>query len=133
MTLRPTILDPQVESGIRRLVRELQAIPGLGWVTYSGVEFAANVAMFLPLGLLVIAWRGRWWHGILGGLVLSAGIETWQLFMLPGRVADVRDLVADTLGAALGVGVATVSRRWLERSQEAHSPRHRKVIDSPPQ
>ncbi len=31
--------------------------------------------MFLPLGLLVIAWRGRWWHGILGGLLLSAGIK----------------------------------------------------------
>ncbi|MBB3158771.1 glycopeptide antibiotics resistance protein [Microbacterium proteolyticum] len=133
MTLRPTIVDPQVESAIRRLVRVLQSVPGMQWVTYSGVEFTANVAMFVPLGLLVVAWGGRWWHGILGGLVVSAGIETWQLLMLPGRVADVRDLVANTLGAALGIGAAVVFSRWLARSQEAHSPRHRKVIDSPSQ
>lgn len=133
MTLRPTIVGPQVESAIRRLVRALQSIPGGGWVTYSGVEFTANVAMFVPLGLLVVAWRGRWWHGILGALVLSAGIETWQLLMLPTRVADVRDLVANTLGAALGVGGAMAFSRWFRRSQEAHSSRHRKVIDSPSQ
>jgi glycopeptide antibiotics resistance protein len=133
MTLRPTIVDPQVESAILRLVRKLRAVPGMGWVTDSGVEFTANVAMFVPLGLLVIAWRGRWWHGILGGLVLSAGIETWQLLMLPGRVADVRDLLANALGAALGVGAAVWFSRWLARSQEAHTSRHRKVIDSPAQ
>ncbi len=133
MTLRPTIVDPEVEGALRRLVRELQSAPGMGWVSYDGVEFTANVALFAPLGLLVIAWRGRWWYGILGGLALSAGIETWQLFMLPARVADVRDVVANTLGAALGVGAAVVFSRWLTRSQEAHNPRHRKVIDSPSQ
>ena len=46
---------------------------------------------------------------------------------------DVRDLVANTLGATLGVGAAVVFSRWLARSQQAHNLRHRKVIDSPSQ
>ncbi|MCJ1706985.1 VanZ family protein [Microbacterium sp. VKM Ac-2923] len=133
MTLRPTIVGPEVESLIWRLVRVLQSAPGLGWVTYDGVEFTANVAMFMPLGGLIVAWRGRWWHGILGGLILSAGIEAWQLLFLPTRVADVRDLVANTLGAAVGVGMMLIFSRWRTRSQQAHNPRHRKVIDSPAQ
>ncbi|KQR23604.1 VanZ family protein [Microbacterium sp. Leaf151] len=131
MTLRPTLVDPQVESVIWRLVRVLQSVPGLGWVTYDGVEFTANVAMFVPLGALILVWRGRWWHGILGGLVLSAGIETWQLLFLPTRVADVRDLVANTLGAAIGVGTVVLFSRWGARSQQSHNPLHRKVIDFP--
>lgn len=133
MTLRPTIAGAEVDGFVRRLVRQLQAVPGAGWITYSGVEFTANVAMFVPLGVLVLAWRGRWWHGILGGLAVSAAIETWQLLFLPTRVADVRDLVANTIGAAVGVGAFVLLSRRRARSQQAHNPHHRKVIDSPSQ
>jgi glycopeptide antibiotics resistance protein len=133
MTLRPTIAGAEVEGVVRRLVRQLQTVPGAGWVTYDGMEFAANVSMFVPLGVLVLAWRGRWWHGILGALVVSAGIETWQLLFLPTRVADVRDLVANTIGGAIGVGLFVVLERRRARSQQAHKPLHRKVIDSLPQ
>ncbi len=133
MTLRPTIVDPGVEDSVRRLVRLLQTLPGSAWVTYDGVEFAANVVLFVPFGLLSIAWGARWWHGILGGLATSLAIETWQLLFLPTRVADARDLVSNTLGAALGVGVALLLARWWVRSQQAHNRRHRKLIDSPAQ
>ncbi|MDQ1084440.1 glycopeptide antibiotics resistance protein [Microbacterium proteolyticum] len=130
MTLRPSIYDAEVGGILRHVLEALRTVPATAWITFDVVESASNAVMFLPFGLLVIAWRGRWWHGILGALLVSAGIETWQLLFLPTRVADVRDVVANTLGAALGVGLAILVRRWGDRSQRAHSRRHRKVIGS---
>ncbi|MEV7828507.1 VanZ family protein [Microbacterium enclense] len=106
MTLRPSIYDADTASVLDAVVRALRSWPPTGWVTLDLVEFVANVALFVPLGMLVIAWRGRWWHGILIAVVVSAAIETIQLLFLPTRVADVRDLVANTAGATLGVALA---------------------------
>ena len=106
MTLRPSIYDADTASVLDAVVRALRSWPPTDWVTLDLVEFVANVALFVPLGMLVIAWRGRWWHGILIAVVVSAAIETIQLLFLPTRVADVRDLVANTTGATLGVALA---------------------------
>lgn len=130
MTLRPTIYDEHAAGLLRRALTLLRSWPGTAWVTFDVVEFAANVAMFVPLGLLIIGWRGRWWHGILIGSVASSAIETAQLLFLPTRVADVRDVVANTLGAAIGVAVAVLISRQISRSQESHNRRHRKLIDT---
>ncbi|MFF7683634.1 VanZ family protein [Microbacterium sp. NPDC007973] len=129
MTLRPSIYDDRVGGILHRVFRALASWPGTAWITLDLVEFSANVLLFVPLGVLVVAWRRRWWQGILLGLVLSAAIEIAQLAFLPTRVADPRDVVANTLGAAVGVGVAIVLSRRIVRSQESHKPRHRKLID----
>ena len=130
MTLRPSIYDDRVGGILHGVLRALASWPVTAWVTFDAVEFAANVLLFAPLGMLAVAWRRPWWQGILAGVVASASIETIQLLFLPTRVADVRDVVANTLGAALGVAVATVLSRRIARSQESHKPRHRKLIDT---
>ncbi|WP_312180576.1 VanZ family protein [Arthrobacter sp.] len=74
------------------------------WVDYGLVEAAANVVLFVPLGLLVGAWLSpRWtWLAALAGFCLSAGVETGQALLLPERFATPQDVMANTLGAALG-------------------------------
>jgi glycopeptide antibiotics resistance protein len=79
------------------------------WITFSTLEFVANVALFVPLGLFFVLLLGRrqWWLAIVAGLLLTAGIEFVQQF-IDGRVSDPRDLVANGLGAILGTLIALI-------------------------
>ena len=74
------------------------------WVDYGLIETAANVLLFVPLGILVGAWlRPRWtWLAAGVGICLSAGVEAGQSLLLPERFATPEDVVANSLGAALG-------------------------------
>lgn len=91
------------------------------WLRYGAIEFAANVLLFVPLGVCMVVLLGarRWWLAIVSGGVLSVAIELTQLLFLPGRSASVRDVLANTAGTALGVtiglllvyGVARVAAR----------------------
>jgi glycopeptide antibiotics resistance protein len=79
------------------------------WLTFARLEFLANIAMFVPLGLFLVLLLGRaqWWLAMICGLVLTLAIEFAQQF-IAGRVSDPRDLVANTLGALLGTVLALV-------------------------
>ena len=74
-------------------------------------DLAINLLGFLPLGLIVAWQRGR--SGVLlglgAGLALSLVVELGQVF-IPGRSSSAIDLVANTLGAGLGAGLALPSR-----------------------
>ena len=92
---------------LRSLLRAVSALPGLGWVDYAVAEFSANILLFVPMGLLFTLLLGawRWWLAVTIGVAATLGIEFVQLF-LPARFTDVRDLLANTLGTLIGVGVA---------------------------
>lgn len=126
MTLRPQPYDADTAGILRRILALFAGWPPTAWLTFDVVEVIANVVMFVPLGLLVLAWGGRPWHGILSGLALSAAIETTQLLFLPTRVADVRDVVANTLGATLGVVLVVI----VARAVRSHSRRIAAAIES---
>ncbi len=106
-------LSPMPENGrdsiIWRLVKLFERFPETLWLDFTTVEFLANVAMFVPLGLFLVLLlgRGRWWLAILFGVGLTITIEFVQQF-LPSRVSDPRDLVANSIGVTLGVLVALV-------------------------
>ena len=106
-------LAPMSEHGrdsiIWRLVKVFERHEVTRWLDFATVEFLANVAMFVPLGLffVLLLGRGRWWLAILFGVALTVGIEFVQQF-LPSRVSDPRDLMANSIGATLGVLVAIV-------------------------
>ncbi len=97
------------ESILWRVVDVFDRFPATRWLDYPTVEFLANVAMFVPLGVLMVLLLGRrlWWLGILVGVGLTLAIEFVQQ-ALPTRVSDPRDLLANTIGATLGVLVALV-------------------------
>ncbi|WFR68155.1 VanZ family protein [Curtobacterium flaccumfaciens] len=87
------------------------------WFGYGALEFTANVAFFLPLGLLVVLRLGarRWWVGALTGFVASGVIETGQALFLPARFASFDDVLANTSGAAVGALIAVVALGWAAR------------------
>ncbi|TBN57892.1 hypothetical protein EYE40_11080 [Glaciihabitans arcticus] len=110
-TLGPT----WVVSGALDLFRGMtELLPGSA-PSPSSLEFAANVAMFVPLGMLLLLLAGprRWWLALLLVFGLTASIELVQAG-IPSRVSDLRDVFANTGGGALGIvlGVlATLLRR----------------------
>ena len=128
ITLGPQPLDDGTDSLVWRLLGFFGRYPSLNWITYSTLEFWANVAMFVPVGLffLLLLGRGRWWLAIVLGVLLTCAIEFTQMF-LPGRVSDPRDVLSNSVGAFVGVMVALIVtwpaavRRARERRLQART------------
>jgi len=104
VTLGPQPFDEGSGGWLFRLLDFFQRHSVTDWITYDRLEFGANVAMFLPIGLffLLLFGRRQWWLAILFGFALTVGIETAQLY-IPGRVSDIRDVISNTAGAIVGV------------------------------
>jgi len=109
ITLGPQPLDEGANSLVWRLLDVFSRFSLTDWISYSLLEFWANVAMFVPVGLffLMLLGRGRWWLAIVLGVLLTCGIELAQVY-LPGRVSDPRDILANSVGALIGVVVALI-------------------------
>jgi glycopeptide antibiotics resistance protein len=128
ITLGPQPLDDGTDSLVWRLLRLFSRFSATDWITYSMLEFWANVAMFVPVGLffLLLLGRGRWWLAIVLGVILTCGIEFAQVF-IPSRVSDPRDILANSTGALVGVVAALIVtwpaavRRARERRLEARA------------
>lgn len=73
-----------------------------------------NVLAFLPLGFLVplVFTRLRYWQGVLIAIGLSSSIELTQYFTRAWahRSADVNDVILNTIGACVGIALASVLR-----------------------
>ncbi len=79
-------------------------------------DFLANILLFLPLGLALCGITRRPALTVGALLLLSVAIEVAQLW-IPGRESTLGDIAANTLGGALGAGVAS----WWPRRRR--SPR----------
>lgn len=102
------VLSPVSFSGvIRRIDSFLRDSLGISGFGSGWIEFTANVAMFVPLGLLLTLSMRRAIVGAGLALVLSVCIELAQI-ALPSRQPTVRDVVANGVGAAVGAFIA-----WL--------------------
>jgi len=86
------------------------------WVSFGLIEWSSNVLMFLPigfLGALAVRPSRRWWV-VPAAAVASVVIEFTQQALLPARTASLADVLANTLGALIGVALVRlpVVRRW---------------------
>ena len=79
---------------------------------YAVLEFMANIALFVPLGaLLSLGWRRMpGWAVITVGCAASVMIELVQLG-IPSRYSTLSDVIANTLGTAVGAAVVWGFRR----------------------
>ncbi|PZF11056.1 VanZ family protein [Curtobacterium sp. MCPF17_011] len=105
-----TPVDSRAQPWIDRLIGAAHRHGAPSWFGYPMIESLANVAFFVPLGLLVVLLAGArwWWAGAAAGLLVSATIETGQALFLPARFATVDDVVANTMGAVLGAVLGVV-------------------------
>jgi glycopeptide antibiotics resistance protein len=93
------------------------------WRSYEWLEFGSNVLLFVPLGVLIaLSMRtNAVWAAPVIGFVLSAGVEFIQFIALPGRTADVTDVVANTIGASLGAAVVGAVAGTTAVARRLHS------------
>jgi hypothetical protein len=106
---RPTPVDREASPFVWWWIRSVKRA-GFEWYSYDLLEFSANVLLFVPLGLfgvLVVGLR-FWWAPLIFGVAATVVIETVQAMLLPERMSSTSDIVANSIGAALGVAAGCV-------------------------
>ncbi|KAA9154531.1 VanZ family protein [Microbacterium lushaniae] len=81
------------------------------WATYRRIEFTANIALFAPFGLLATLLLRSWPLALGLGVTASLAIEFVQEVALPGRTASALDVLANSVGTAVGVVLALLIAR----------------------
>ena len=112
VTLWPTTVDKGLDPYLEKVLERLHSHGVPGFVNYNFVEFTANIAFFIPIGFLggLALPRRFWWLAAVFGFLLSCSVELAQAAFLPGRVASVKDVLANTTGAVLGAVIAGLVR-----------------------
>lgn len=124
VTLSPSQMDQAVQNGVVRLLAALHRNGLPESVGYGEIEFLANIAMFVPLGFMgALLFSSRWsWLALVGGAGFSVAVENIQRVFLAERVYSEWDIVANTMGALLGLIAAETLRSIVHR-------RDRRVIE----
>jgi glycopeptide antibiotics resistance protein len=112
-------LDPIPFEDVRHLAHRLERHPvSMRVISLILVPIVLNLLLFVPLGfLLFIALYTldrptiqTYVLTVFLGLTFSCFIEAWQYF-LPDRVADVNDVIWNTIGALVGAILAHLRMR----------------------
>ncbi|KQY42824.1 VanZ family protein [Cellulomonas sp. Root137] len=113
LVLNPWHLHDALDAPIARGLGRLHVLGLPEKLNVHAAEFAANIALFVPLGLLgaLLVPRRRWWVVLVALVALSVGIEVVQAFGLSYRQPSARDVLGNSLGAAIGVGLSLLVRR----------------------
>ncbi len=116
----------------------LQRLIGIRYLKlgiWARADWVANILLFIPLSFLFtcLLWPSR--PGIrrlvvsililAGASLLSLGIEFTQIYF-PQRTVSLNDIVAETLGAAIGIALwwwrGQELRRWTAQALETRGP-----------
>lgn len=105
-------------SGLLRAIS--QVVP---WLTYDVIETTANVALFVPFGVL-LALALPLDRGLVVPLALLAtlAIESGQALFLAERTPSLRDVVANVVGAGIGLAIVRVVERRAHLSPSRERP-----------
>ncbi|KRE92044.1 VanZ family protein [Arthrobacter sp. Soil764] len=114
----PSPIDQPVQGQLASVLDILHRLGVPGWLNYTLVEAAANVLLFVPLGIVSsLAFpRKYWWQIAALGLLVSGCIELGQLLFLHSRFAALSDIVTNTAGSTIGGLLVVLLRREFEVS-----------------
>jgi VanZ family protein len=116
----PTPVDRSAMPVIRSVLAALHRGGMPDWFDYRLIEFTANVALFVPFGILAAFAVGRRqvWLAVLTGVGVSVAVELGQWLLLPERFPSALDVLANTIGTLIGValGYGTLALRAPRRS-----------------
>jgi VanZ family protein len=112
----PSPVDALVQGQLASVLNFLRGHGMPHWLNYEFVEAAANVVLFIPLGIVaVLAFaEKRWWHIGGFGVTVSGCIELGQLLFLHNRFASFLDLVTNTGGVVTGALLAAAVVKRLQ-------------------
>lgn len=120
LTLWPTHLLLRAKPRVVRSIEWFHDRNLFEWIYWTRLEVLANVAMLVPIALLLTFVLGarRWWITVAVCAAASLGVEAVQFFM-PGRVASVTDVVANSVGAVIGALLAVLIEAAVVRARRA--------------
>lgn len=116
------------DGGFVRFDPVLDALAALGipaWASYPWLEFAANTALFVPLGVLwAAAARTPRLRRAASAALIGAGVSIaaelgQRILLVDERTTDPRDVVANTLGSVLGAVATVLVMRALSSGSSA--------------
>ncbi|MBD7958268.1 VanZ family protein [Microbacterium sp. Sa4CUA7] len=127
----PSPIDRPFAALLARLIAEAHERGVPSFVDYAFIEFTANVALFIPVGVVLgLIVPLRWTIlALLLGPALSGAIELAQHVLLPGRYSSGADIVANSWGAAVGVILAVTVRAIVALRDEKVIARHEALSD----
>ncbi|NVM94383.1 VanZ family protein [Arthrobacter sp. AETb3-4] len=109
----PSPVDRPIDGALMHFIGWLHGHGLPQWfIGYRKVEFAANILMFVPFGVIIAARlrRGFWWVAVMAAAVLSGLIELAQALFLPARLPAWSDIAANTSGALVGAVLLVIFR-----------------------
>lgn len=119
----PSPVDRPVDSALMHVIQWLHGHGLPQWfVGYRKVEFAANILLFVPFGIVAALRLPRrlWWLAVVIAAAVSGLVELAQAILLPDRVPALSDIIANTSGAFMGallvLFVWSVRRRRVLRT-----------------
>ena len=108
------------------LVPMASGVPGdgipfwcLGCGDYALADAVANVALLVPLGWALARTGVPCSSGLAVVLTTTIGVEWLQYAVIPGRVASVADILANTLGGVIGLVLPHLHRWVVETRRRA--------------
>jgi glycopeptide antibiotics resistance protein len=111
----PTPVDRPIAGRLRAVLFALHrcGLPEL--INYSFVEFASNILLFTPIGILAALAFPAFHRGriVLSAFLASCCMELGQKLFLHDRFPSAMDIVANTAGAMLGVWVLGAVEQWV--------------------
>lgn len=102
-----------VDSGASGFLHRVGRV--IPWATYSRIEFGANIALFVPLGVLLAIILTRRSLVVPIALVTTVTIESVQALALDRRTPSLFDIVANVTGAAIGLLLVVALEKWRAR------------------
>lgn len=105
---------PFVGSGAERQVKLVPFVATADAGVSAPFEVVANVLLFVPFGLYLglLAPSTPWWKPTGAVAATSVAFETLQYVLALGR-SDLTDVVANTAGGLLGLGLISLAHRRL--------------------